>query len=273
VPKKRSGGMGFEELKERHAVMWGSAPFERIAETLAEMHEAVVTAVAAKPGEPWLDVGCGTGELAFMAAETGAEVIGCDLSPVLVGTARRQAAERGLEITFEVGDAEALQFGDASFDVVSSTVGAIFAPNHEAVAAELARVTRPGGRLGMTAWSSGGEVDRFFEIIGSYAPPPPAGAGVAASWGEQSHVESLLGQSFDLTITQRDTPWQAESAEEMWTELSEAFGPIKTLIGALPPDRAESFKRELLEFFASEQTEQGLEMSRPYLLILGIRKD
>jgi SAM-dependent methyltransferase len=264
--------MAFEELKQRHAAMWGSAPFERVAETLAEMHRAVVDAVEARPGDRWLDVGCGTGELAFMAAETGAEVTGSDLSPVLIETARRQAADCGCDVTFEVGDAEALPYGDASFDVVTSSVGAIFAPDHEAVAAELGRVCRSGGRLGLTAWTTGGVIDEFFRIIGSYAPPPPPGAGVAASWGEPDYVESLLGASFDLTITSRNTPWRAETGDELWQEMSESFGPIKTLLGALPPERAEGFEREMRAFFAGEQADGEVVLDRPFLLVHGRRK-
>ena len=264
--------MAFEQLKERHAAMWGSAPFERIATTLADMHRAIVDAVQGEPGDRWLDVGCGTGELSFMAVGTGAEVTGSDLAPVLVETARRQAAERGLDVTFDVADVEALPYEDSSFDIVTSTVGAIFAPDHRAAASELARICRPGGRLGMTAWMTGGEVDEFFRIIGSYAPPPPEGAGIAASWGEPGYAESLLGASFDLTVTELDTPWEAESADEMWAEMSEAFGPIKTLLGALPPERAEAFKTELVDFFRREETDAGMTMSRPYLLVLGVRK-
>lgn len=264
--------MAFEELKQRHAAMWGSAPFERIAGTLADMHRAIVAAVAAKPGERWLDVGCGTGELAFMAVETGADVTGADLAPVLVETARRQADERGANVKFEVADVEALPFGDASFDIVTSSVGAIFAPNHRTVASELARVCKPGGRLAMTAWTSDGEVDEFFQIIGSYAPPPPEGAGVAATWGQAGYAESLLGDTFDVKATPNDTPWVAKSADEMWTEMSEAFGPIKTLLGGLPPERASAFKEDMLGFFRREETESGLQMSRPYILIFGVRK-
>jgi SAM-dependent methyltransferase len=264
--------MPFEELKQRHAAMWGSAPFERIAVTLAEMHEAIVDSVDGGPGKRWLDVGCGTGELAFVAAATGAEVVGADLSPGLVETARRQAAERDLGVTFEVGDAEALPYEDASFDIVTSSVGAIFAPDHRAVASQLARVCRPGGQLALTAWTSDGEVDEFFRIIGSYAPPPPPDAGVAASWGEPGYAESLLGEAFEVTVTQRDTPWRVESAEEMWTELSEGFGPIKTLLGALEPERAAAFEDELVTFFRGEETDAGISMARPYLLIDGRRR-
>ena len=263
--------MGFEELKQRHAAMWGSAPFERVAETLAEMHRAVIEVVDGGQGDQWLDVGCGTGELACMAVDTGATVVGSDLSPVLIETARRQAAERGCDVTFEEGDAEALSYPDASFDIVTSSVGAIFAPDHEAVAAELARVCRPGGRLGLTAWTSGGVIDEFFRIIGSYAPPPPPGAGVAASWGDPSYVESLLGESFELTVTTRNTPWRAETGDELWQEMSESFGPIKTLLGALPPERAASFERELRDFFSGEQVEGEVVLDRPYLLVVGVR--
>jgi ubiquinone/menaquinone biosynthesis C-methylase UbiE len=264
--------MAFEELKERHAMMWGSAPFERIADTLAEMHESIVRAVAGGPGRRWLDVGCGTGELAFMAAETGADVTAADLAPVLVETARRQAADRGADVTFEVADVEGLPYGDASFDIVTSSVGAIFAPDHTAVAGELARVCRPGGELALTAWTSGGSVDEFFRIIGSYAPPPPPGAGVAATWGEPGYAETLLGDHFEITTTDRNTPWVKETADEMWAEMSEAFGPIKTLLGALPADRAESFRTEMLAFFAGEQDETGISFDRPYLLVYGVRK-
>ena len=264
--------MAFEQLKERHAAMWGSAPFERIAETLEDMHRTIVAAVDGGPGRRWLDIGCGTGELAFMAAATGADVTGSDLSPTLIETARRQAAERGVDVTFEVGDAEALPYADASFDVVTSSVGVIFAPDHRAVADQLARVCRPGGQLALSAWTTGGEVDEFFRIIGSYAPPPPPDAGVAASWGEREYVERLLGDDFDLTITEHDTPWKVESPEELWALISESFGPIKTLLATLPPERAEAFETEMLEFFRGEETDDGLSLARPYFLIHGVRK-
>lgn len=265
--------MAFEELKERHAAMWGSAPFENIAGTLADMHANVVAAMEGEAGKRWLDVGCGTGELAFMAVATGARVTGSDLAPNLVETARRQAGERGLDVAFEVGDAEALPYDDASFDIVTSSIGAIFAPDHEAVASQLARVCRSGGRLGMTAWTKGdGSVDRFFEIIGSYAPPPPPGAGIPIEWGEPEHCEKLLGPSFDLEITSHNTPWQVETAEEMWTEISENFGPIATLLRMLPPERAADFRQELIELFEEERTSDGVRMDRFYNLVVGTRK-
>ena len=264
--------MAFEELKERHAAMWGSAPFERVAWTLQDMHETVVAAMDGGPGKKWLDIGCGTGELAFMAAATGADVTGSDLAPNLVETARRQAAERGLDIPFEVGDAERLPYGDASYDIVTSSIGAIFAPDHAAVASELARVCRPGGRLGMTAWMTGGGVDRFFEIINSYAPPPHPDAGVPFAWAEPEYAEMRLGDAFELEFSQHNSPWQEETPIAVWELMSESFGPIKTLLGVLPPERAESFRTEMLEYLEEERTDEGIDIERLYRLIVGTRK-
>jgi SAM-dependent methyltransferase len=265
--------MAFQELKNQQAATWDAGSFERIAWTLADMHETIVAAVDGSPGEAWLDVGCGTGELAFMAAATGADVTGCDLAVGLLETAKRQAAERSHAIAFDVGDAEALPYDDANFDIVTSSIAAIFAPDHEAAAAELARVCRPGGRLGMTAWTSPGDsVDRFFEIIGSYAPPPPPGAGMPMAWGDPVYCETLLGPSFDLTITAHNCEWRADSADEVWTLLTESFGPIKMLLANLPPDRANALREEMQAYLAEEQTADGLAMDRFYNLILGTRK-
>jgi SAM-dependent methyltransferase len=263
--------MAFEELKERHAAMWGSGPFEQIAWTLSEMHDALIAAVAARPGEKWLDVGCGTGELAFRASETGAAVTGCDLAPVLVETARRQAAERGIEIPFEVGDCENLPYADASFDIVTSSVGAIFAPDHERVAAELARVCKPGGRLAMSAWTTDGRIGDFFRVIGSYAPPPVPGAGVSTQWGDDDYCRSLLGSAFELELEHLNTPWQGESGEAMWDEFSGAFGPIVTLLRVLEPDRAAGLRSDLIALFDDGASGDGVVLDRPYNLIKGTR--
>jgi hypothetical protein len=95
---------------------------------------------------------------------------------------------------------------------------------------------------------------------------------VAASWGEPGYAESLFSHAFDVTVSRRDTPWHVESAEELWSEISKGFGPIKTLLGALEPERADAFEDELLALFRSEETETGISMARPYLLIRGRRR-
>jgi ubiquinone/menaquinone biosynthesis C-methylase UbiE len=264
--------MAFEELKQRHAAMWGAGPFERIAHTLEDMHDRIIDSVDAQRGDRWLDLGSGTGELAFLATRTGATIRGADLSPVLVETAKRQAEEGGHPIDFEVADCEALPYGDATFDVVTSSVGVIFAPDHPRVAAELARVIRKGGKVALTAWTADGEIGDFFRLIGKYAPPPVEGAGNSLTWGEQSYCESLLGETFELSFSHHETPWVAESAEDLWNEMAEAFGPIVVLLRHLDDASAATFREEMIALFGRMQTDAGIEVERPYLLILGTRR-
>jgi 2-polyprenyl-3-methyl-5-hydroxy-6-metoxy-1,4-benzoquinol methylase len=137
--------MAFEELKSRQGVMWGSGPFEKIADTITDLHEAVTARLEPRPGVKWLDLGCGTGAVAERAAAQGAEVTGIDLAPTLIETAQQRAAERGLDIDYRVGDVERIEIDDHVYDVFSSVVGTMFAPDHRAVASELARVTKQAG--------------------------------------------------------------------------------------------------------------------------------
>src|SRR2546423_10729369 len=141
------------------------------------MHDGRVGRLDPKPGQPGLGVATGTGEVAFRAAEAGADVTASDLAPDLIETAKRIAAERGLGIDFHVADCERLPYDDASFDVVSSAVGVMFAPDHRASARELARVCRPGGRIGLTTWKAGTGVHDMFKVMAPFQPTPPPGGG------------------------------------------------------------------------------------------------
>ena len=264
--------MAFEELKAQQAAMWGAGPFERVAAELHAMHELMVDAVEARPDDVWLDIGCGTGELAFLATRTGATIRGADISTVMIDTARRQASERGHQLEFEVADCEALPYPDASYDVVTSSVGVIFAPDHGRVAAELARVLRPGGRLALTAWLDDGDVGDFFRIIASYAPPPAPGAGSPIAWGDEAHCERLLGEAFVLSLSRHELPWTAESPEDLWEVMSEAFGPIVTLLRRLSPEQAAGLRRDVIALFARGATEVGVSLPRPFLLVQGTRR-
>ena len=264
--------MAFEELKQRHAAMWGAGPFERIAHTLGDMHDLMIDSVEAQPDDLWLDIGCGTGELAFLATRTGATIHGADLSPALVETARRQADERGHDLTFQVADCEALPFDDETYDVVTSSVGVIFASDHPRVAAELARVLRPGGRLALTAWTADGQIGEFFKLIGKYAPPPVEGAGSSLSWGDETYCEQLLGPTFDLDFSHHNSPWVGESAEDLWNEMAEAFGPIVVLLRSLDESSAAAFRDEMVDLFGRLETENGVVLPRPFLLVRGTRR-
>ena len=157
--------MAFEELKHRQSTAWSSAPFELIADSIAEVHELVIATLEPRPNMARLDAACGTGELAFRPAAAGATVTGLDFAASLVDTARRAAAARGLDIRFDVGDAEAMPHGDGAFAVVSSISGCMFAPDHAAVACELARVAQPGGRLALAAWTPDSTVADLFRLL------------------------------------------------------------------------------------------------------------
>ena len=267
--------MAFEELKQLQGVVWGSAPFEKVAESLADVHDAIVDAVGPAEDRRWLEVACGTGELGRRAARRGAEVIGVDIAPSLIETARRHASEAGLAIDFRVGDAEALDFDDASFDVVTSTFGVMFAPDQRRAAGELARVTRPGGRLGLATWTPDGGVGTMFKMMAPFQPPMPEGAGAPLDWGRPEYVEELLGDAFELAFDERVTTVEFASAEEYWQEFSANFGPMKTLLAMLHHDRRDELHQAWTELFESAPFgSRGGPVShtRDYLLITGTRR-
>jgi SAM-dependent methyltransferase len=264
--------MSNEELKERQGKMWGSGPFELIEETIADMHEELVSRLGVNRGEAWLDVGCGTGGISERAAGGGANVVGVDLAPALIETAKRRSDERGLDIDYEVGDVENLRFDDATFDVVSSSVGAIFAPDHAATARELARVTRPGGRLGLTAWRADGKIGDFFRTLAPFSPPPPPGAGSPLAWGDTAHAQELLGDDFELEFHEAYSVHEPASGEESWEVFSKAFGPIVTALANLPAERGEELHRAYVDLMEKDRDGDRIKHERLYTVILGRRR-
>jgi SAM-dependent methyltransferase len=264
--------MEFEELKDKQRVMWGAAPFERVEPNLGDMHAAVLERAAPQPGERLLDIGCGAGGAAFLAAEAGADVTGMDLSPVLIETARVRAAERGLELRLEAGDAESLQYEDAFFDVVTSTVGVMFAPGQEAAASELARVTRPGGRMAVASWVWEGSGGGLFRVMAPFQPPPPPGLPSPFDWGREEVVEQLLGDVFDLEFERRESLIAEATSEAVWEIFSTSFGPLKTLLGTLDPERRDELHDAFVAFFEEYRTEDGIRQPRPYLIAHGTRR-
>jgi ubiquinone/menaquinone biosynthesis C-methylase UbiE len=264
--------MAFEDLKQRQSVAWGSGPFEKVAPSLADVHHAIVESLHPRPGDEWLDAGCGTGELAFLAAAAGAHVTGMDFADTLVETARRQADERGLHIHFDVGDVEAMPYPDDQFDVVSSTFGLMFAPTHVATASELARVTRPGGRLGLACWTPNGGVGEMFQMFARFQPPPPEGAGSPLAWGTEAHVRELLEDAFELTIEERVSVHRAASGQAYWDYMVAGFGPLKTLTESLDDERRSELMRSWVDFTETMREGDEIAHRRHYLLILGARR-
>jgi SAM-dependent methyltransferase len=264
--------MPFEELKARQSVVWGSGAYEPIVEITSEIHEALVAALHGQPGERWLDIATGTGAVALRAAQSGAEVTGTDLAPALVEIARRNAAARGLNVRFETGDAEALPYGEASFDIVSSALGTQFAPDHGAVARELGRVCRPGGRLGLACWTPTSGVADMFKVMKPFMPAPAPGVGNTFDWGRPDYVQELLGEDFELDIEERDTVLHADSGEQVWQTFSTAYGPTKTLAESLDEERRAQLHRDWVELFETSRVDDQIQQSRTYLLITGQRR-
>jgi SAM-dependent methyltransferase len=262
--------MSYDELKQRQSAMWSSAPYERVADTIADIHALLIERLDAQPGRCWLDLACGTGAVAERAAARGAVVTGVDFAPALVATAIERAAALGLDIDYRVGDCEALALPDAGFDAVSSAVGVMFAPDHAATARELARVTRPGGRIALASWTPGGGVGRMFAVMAPFLPAPPPSSPFA--WGDEEHVRALLGDSFELGFEQRVSTFRVPSGEHYWELFSTSYGPTKTLADSLGP-RREELRHAWVDFFESNYREDGeIAHRREYLLVTGERR-
>ena len=263
----------FTLFKQVQSAVWSAGAFEDVAESIHDMHVAIAEALAPQPDERWLDVGCGAGNLCELAAGAGADVTGIDLSTRLIEVAKARAEAGGFGIDYRVGDAENLDVEDASFDVVSSSVGMIFAPDHAAAARELARTTRPGGRLGFSAWTPEGTVGEMFKVFAEFSPPLPPGAGRPAEWGQEQHVRDLLGDSFELTIERRISRFEDESPERAWEYFAPRFGPVKMMLDNLEPDRRDVFVLAGREHFEKGRQPDGSYLDeREYLLVTGIRR-
>lgn len=262
--------MAYEELKRRQSVVWGTGPYQRITETLEDIHELLIDRLTPCADESWLDLACGTGAVAERAAALGAPVTGIDLAPALIETARERAVERDLEIDYRVGDCEQLDVADASFDVISSSLGIMFAPDHKAVAAQLSRVLRPGGRLGLANWTPTSGIADLFKLMAPFQPSPPPSR--PFDWGDETLVRDLLGSTFELTFELHDSPVEFPSGEAYWELFSTSYGPTRTLADGLG-ERRDELHRAWVEFFeANHRTNGHITHSRQYLVVLGTRR-
>jgi ubiquinone/menaquinone biosynthesis C-methylase UbiE len=263
----------FTLLKQMQSAAWSAGAFEEIAPSIADVHAAIVEAIAPQPGETWLDVACGAGHVAELAAGAGARVTGIDISPRLIDVARARAEAGGFEIEYRVGDAENLDVADGSFDCVSSSFGMIFAPDHDAAAGELARVTKSGGRLAFAAWTPESTIGEMFGVLRPFQPAPPPGAGNPLEWGREEHIREKLGGSFELQIEQRVSRAEEESLETFWKTFSTSFGPLMLLLQNTDLERRDELESTVLEHFRKFERPDGkLVEEREYLLVSGIRR-
>jgi len=248
---------------------WGAGgeKYDQVSRGIADAIEHAVDALDPQPGERVLDVATGTGWAARRIAARGAIVTGVDLGTEVI----EAATALGTGIDFRVGDAEALPFPDNHFDAVISTFGVMFARDPEAVARELARVVRPGGRISLANWAIGGSVHDMFQLIRSYKPAEQNPAPSPFEWGSSERVVELLGNHFSVAFETGTSFFQPESGEKAWATFSTGFGPVVTLLEVLSEERAEALEAEFIAFHEAHRMGAGIVMRRPYVITTATR--
>ena len=225
-----------EGFKRGQRAVWSAGDYPDIARYIESAAEHVVTAANVGPGQDVLDVATGSGNVALLCALRGAKVTGLDITPELFDAARRRAADAGVECEWIEGDAEDLPYEDGSFDRVLSTFGAMFAPRHERAAAELARVTRPGGTFAVAAWTREGGNGQMFKTVSSHMPPPPPELKPPTMWGDEEYMRELLGpHGVELEFERANVVFEAESPDEWLEYNARALGPMVMARAALEP--------------------------------------
>jgi len=265
------------ELKARHRAMWASGDYPSMVETfLLPLGPRLVEACGVNAGMSVLDVAAGTGNASIPAAERGARVTASDLTPELLDAGRRQAESQELELDWVTADAEDLPFEDGAFDVVMSSIGAMFAPHHQTVADELVRVCRPGGTIGMLNWTPEGMIGALFRTMGPFAPPPPPGAQPPPLWGGEDHVRELFGDRVDWRLLERDDLeiTAFEHPRDYGEHFKARYGPtIVARSNAVKTDREAEFD-EAVDGFCDEWnrgTADAAHFEQEYLLVVGTR--
>jgi SAM-dependent methyltransferase len=260
--------------KEKMRATWMAGDFGKIAEYTADSAEAFVEALDITPGMQVLDVACGTGNLAIPAARKGARVTGVDIAPNLLLQARARAELEGLEIAFEEGDAEQLPFPDGHFDLVMSMFGAMFAPDPDRVASELARVCRHGGRIAMANWTPEGFTGKMFRLSSRHVPPPvelPA----PTLWGDEAVARlRLSAHGVEVKSTRRaimfDYPFSPREVVQFFREY---FGPTKVAFSRLDAAGQDEYRDDLEKLWSQHNQATGgtTLIQNEYLEVIGTR--
>ncbi|KHO27489.1 hypothetical protein QQ44_08535 [Mycolicibacterium setense] len=227
------------ELEAKHRALWALGDYAAIAANIVRpLGPVLVEASGIGPGDRVLDVAAGTGNAAIPAAATGAQVTASDLCPELLEQGRRLSAEAGVTIDWAEANAEALPYGDDSFDTVLSCIGVMFAPHHQRAADELLRVTRPGGRIGLIAWTPEGFIGQLFATMKPYVPAPPPGVSPPPRWGDEEYLRTLLGDRVgELTCERRELAVDAYADGAAFRDHFKAnYGPTISAYRAIAAD-------------------------------------
>lgn len=243
----------FVTIKARMKANWMAGDYATFARYMERGAMEILAGWEIAPGSRLLDVGCGTGQIAIPAARAGVDVTGIDIASNWIDVARARAAAEGLNATFDVGDAEQLPYPDASFDVVISMVGAMFAPQADRVALELLRVCKPGGRVLMVNWTPTGMVGQMFKAIGKHVPPP-AGVAPATLWGDEATVRERFGNGIrSVEMTRKiypsfNYPFAVPEVVEFFRKY---YGPMQKAFAALDADDQQTLRHDLEQVFAA----------------------
>lgn len=240
-------------IKARQQQTWATGDYGVVGTLVLISAENLCEAADIRPSERVLDVATGHGNTALAAARRFGKVIGVDYVPALLERARVRAAAEGLPVEFQEGDAEALAFPDASFDVVLSTFGSMFAPDHERTASEMARVCKPGGRIGLVSWTPDSHIGRMFQVTSRFVPPP-AGLTPPVKWGDEAHLRSIFGRAIrSIESRRRELVFRYASFEHWMQVMGRYYGPVVRAFAALEPAK----RQELEQAIAALQREDS----------------
>lgn len=254
---------------------WSKGDFSMVANLVYHDSEELAEALAILPGERVLDVATGSGNGAIAAARRAWNgVVGVDFVPELLQRGRERVAAERLDVEFVEGDAQDLPFGDAEFDVVMSIFGVMFAPDQEKAAAELLRVTKPGGRIGVAAWCPDGGLEKLFATVVKHVGPPPPGVNPPVLWGVEEHVRGLFGDAVgDLHAVRLKSRQPFFSADQYIEFFRDYFGPIKSAFEKVGPEGEEDLTEDLRTMLAEVNTagDKALVLEPEYLQVVATR--
>jgi SAM-dependent methyltransferase len=253
---------------------WSGGDYPKLAAALGgNLHIRFMLALGAvQPGTQWLDVATGTGTIALQAARLGASVTAQDLSPRMIELTQANALAAGLSLKLDVGDCERMPYSDGAFDIITSAHGAVFAPDHQAVAGELTRLCRLGGRVAVSAWSPGGGFLELAELEASFAGLGPAAQNSPFNWGDPERVASLLGDAFELEFVTGNSPMRGKTPAAFTQLFWESSPRTAALRARLGPDKELELHAAMLAFFERHNRPGGVFLDRPYLIVVGKRK-
>jgi len=266
-----------DAIKAKQKATWEAGDFGEVARTIENVAEEFMGRQPLRAGARVLDVACGTGNLAVIAAQRGCIVNGIDIASNLVNQARARASQAGLKIHFHEADAEALPFTDGEFDLTVSMFGVMFTPRPTVAAAELRRVTKSGGQIALANWTPEGFIGKMFQVFKAHLPPPPAGVPSPMGWGNEPTVLERLGNAFtDVRLTRRMAvmryPFPPAETVEFFRQY---YGPTNRSFAALAPAAQDALRRDLVELQATNNIASApgtTEVAAEYMEVVATRK-